>query len=43
MDARSMGRSKKNLRRISETVTVHNLQRLADILDGMEKEWPHEK
>ena len=31
MDARSMGRSKKNLRRISETVTVHNLQRLADM------------
>lgn len=30
MDARSMGRSKKNLRRISETVTAYNLQRLAD-------------
>ena len=43
MDARSMGRSKKNLRRISETVTAYNLQRLVDILDGMEKEWPHEK
>ena len=43
MDARSMGRSKKNLRRISETVTAYNLQHLEDILDGMEKEWPHEK
>lgn len=43
MDVRSMGRSKKNLRRISETVTAYNLQRLADILDGMEKEWTHEK
>lgn len=31
MDARSMGRSKKNLRRISETVTAYNLQRLADM------------
>ena len=31
MDVRSMGRSKKNLRRISETVTAHNLQRLADM------------
>ena len=31
MDARSMGRSKKNLRRISETVTADNLQRLADM------------
>ena len=30
-DARSMGRSKKNLRRISETVTAYNLQRLADM------------
>ena len=31
MDARSMGRSKKNLRRISETVTAYNLQRPADM------------
>ena len=31
MDVRSMGRSKKNLRRISETVTAYNLQRLADM------------
>ena len=31
MDDRSMGRSKKNLRRISETVTAYNLQRLADM------------
>ena len=31
MDARSMGRSKKNLRRISETVTAYNLQHLADM------------
>ena len=31
MDARSMGRSKKNLRRISETVTAYNLRRLADM------------
>lgn len=31
MDTRSMGRSKKNLRRISETVTAYNLQRLADM------------
>ena len=31
MDARSMGRSKKSLRRISETVTAYNLQRLADM------------
>lgn len=30
-DVRSMGRSKKNLRRISETVTAYNLQRLADM------------
>lgn len=31
MDVRIMGRSKKNLRRISETVTAYNLQRLADM------------
>ena len=31
MDVRSMGRSKKSLRRISETVTAYNLQRLADM------------
>lgn len=31
MDVRSMGRSKKNLRRISETVTAYNLPRLADM------------
>ena len=31
MDVRSMGRSKKNLRRISETVTAYNLQHLADM------------
>ena len=30
MDVRSMGRSKKNLRRISETVTAYNFQHLAD-------------
>ena len=31
MDVRSMGRSKKNLRRISETVTAYNFQHLADM------------
>ena len=31
MDDRSMGRSKKNLCRISETVTADKLQRLADM------------
>ena len=30
IDVRGMGRSKKNLRRISETVTAYNLQRLGD-------------
>ena len=31
MDVRSMGRSQKNLRRISQSVTTYNLQRLADV------------
>ena len=31
VDAGRMGRSKKNLRRISETVTAYNLQHLADM------------